>query len=385
MLPENWKDLSYAALSDDELKKLAAETRNRISRFKIIQTVRKVCLNSAYGAVGTEYFRYFDPRQAAAVTLSGQMVIRRIINHLNAYLNQSLKTKGVDYAMGADTDSVLLQLKAITDEVLRKGASEAKLVDIIDAYCKQRLEPQIQKICSQFHHDFNHAQDLLVMKREAIADRGVWTAKKRYILNVWDSEGVRFAKPELKMVGIEAVRSGTPVACREYIIKCLEIFLRGTEQELWDYVRQAHDKFVTLEFEDVARGTGIKGIEKYEQASQVTALEGDIEESEWKKGAPIHVKAAIVYNRMLRREGLSDKYPPITDYDKIKFTHIHTPNFFGHSVFAAPEGIPREWKDRIQIDYETQWQKGFVDPITAIISCGGWTTQPRVNLDCLFD
>ena len=79
---------------------------------------------------------------------------------------------------------------------------------------KLNLKPFIESSYQELADYVGAYDQKMFMKRENIADRGIWTAKKRYILNVWDSEGVRYEEPKLKMMGIEAVKSSTPAPCR---------------------------------------------------------------------------------------------------------------------------------------------------------------------------
>jgi len=98
-------------LENDPAKRF--EIEKRIARYNNLQLAKKVCLNSAYGALGNEYFRFFDIRQATAITTSGQLSIRWIENKLNAYMNRILKTKDKDYAIASDTDSIYLSLNEL--------------------------------------------------------------------------------------------------------------------------------------------------------------------------------------------------------------------------------------------------------------------------------
>ena len=175
-----------------------------ISRCNNIQMAKKISLNSAYGAIGNQYFRYYKLANAEAITLSGQVSIRWIENKMNAYLNKLLQTKEEDYVIASDTDSIYLNLGPLVDKFLaNRSGDKAKVVDLLDMVCRDKLEPYIDK-CYEELSDYVSAYDQkMQMKRENIADRGIWTAKKRYILNVWDSEGVRYEEPKLKMMGIE--------------------------------------------------------------------------------------------------------------------------------------------------------------------------------------
>ena len=229
-------DKDYSNLSDKELLKLRDQTVKDIAKFNNFQMVRKICLNSAYGAIGNQYFRYFKLANAEAITLSGQTSIRWIENRLNKYLNELLKTEN-DYVIAVDTDSVYLNLGPLVDKFLskQKGDKE-KVVNLLDKVCQDQLEPYIDKCYNELAEYVNAYDQKMQMKRENIADRGIWTAKKRYILNVWDSEGVRYDDPKLKIMGIEAVKSSTPAPCRTMIKEALKVMMTGTEDEMIKYI-----------------------------------------------------------------------------------------------------------------------------------------------------
>ena len=162
-----------------------------IARCNNIQMAKKISLNSAYGAIGNQYFRYYKLANAEAITLSGQVSIRWIEQKMNEYLNKLLSTTEEDYVIASDTDSIYLNLGPLVDKFLgNKSGDKAAVVELLDKICEDKFEPYIDQ-CYQNLATYVSAYDQkMQMKRENIADRGIWTAKKRYILNVWDSEGV---------------------------------------------------------------------------------------------------------------------------------------------------------------------------------------------------
>ena len=168
-----------------------------IARCNNIQMAKKISLNSAYGAIGNQYFRYYKLANAEAITLSGQTSIRWIENRMNGYLNNLLQTKDVDYVIASDTDSIYINFGPLVDKFFSNvNGDKAKLVTILDKICQDKLEPFIEKSYQDLSTYVNAYAQKMQMKRENIADRGIWTAKKRYILNVWDSEGVRYEDPK---------------------------------------------------------------------------------------------------------------------------------------------------------------------------------------------
>jgi len=219
----------------------------------------------------------------------------------------------------------------------------------------------------------NAYEQKMVMAREVIADKGLWTAKKRYILNVHDSEGVRYTEPKLKMMGIEAVKSSTPGACREKIRQAMKILMTDTEDDIIDFIEKFREEFNTLSPEDVAFPRGINGIEKYKGIKDI-----------YIKGTPIHVKGALLYNILLKKHKLIKKYPAIQDGDKIKFAYLKVPNHIHESVISMSSILPNEFGLEKYIDYDKQFQKAFVDPLGIILEKVGWKTEHTSTLEDFF-
>jgi DNA polymerase elongation subunit (family B) len=348
------------------------ECDKQISKYKNLQLAKKVQLNSAYGALGNQYFRFFDIRQAEAITLSGQLSIRWIENKLNEFVNKLLKTNGVDYVIASDTDSIYLNLGPLVEKVWQDKPNN-EIVDLLNRACEAKIEPFIDKSYEELKNYMNAFDQKMQMKREVIADKGIWTGKKHYILNVYDSEGVRYAEPKMKIMGIEAVKSSTPMVCRDKIKDALKIVMKGNESELQDFIAEFRAEFFTLPFEDVAFPRGVSGLTKYRDAKDLYA-----------KGTPIHVRGAIVYNHLLEKRKLTKKYQTIKEGEKIKFCYMKTPNPFQENVLSIPTVLPKEFGVESYIDYDTQFDKTFVDPLRNIISTINWTTEPVATLESFF-
>lgn len=355
-------------------KKEKQEYTKQISRYKNLQLAKKVQLNSAYGALGNEYFRFFDLRQAEAITLSGQLSIRWIESKLNTYINKLLKTKDVDYVIASDTDSVYVHLGPLVDMVYgSKNTPKEKIVDFIDKACQEKIEPFIDKAYQELADYMNAYAQKMQMKREVIADKGIWTAKKRYILNVYDSEGVRFAEPKLKMMGIEAVKSSTPMSCREKIKEALKIVMTGTESELQAFIAKFREEFRTLPFTDIAFPRGVSDLSKYTDKVSM-----------YKKGTPIHVRGAIMYNHMLNVKKLTKKYQPIKDGDKVKFCYMKVPNPMQENIFSCMNVLPKEFELENYIDYDLQFEKAYIEPLKIIVETFGWSVEKKSSLESFF-
>jgi len=326
-----------------------------ISRYNNIQMARKISLNSAYGAIGNQYFRYYDLAIAEGITTAGQLSIRWIEKKINQYLNKLLGTNS-DYVIASDTDSIYVTFDALIQKVNPKNP-----IDFLDTIAKEKIEPFIDKSYKQLA-DYIHAYDQkMFMKREVIADKGIWTAKKRYILNAWDVEGVRFKEPQLKIMGIEAVKSSTPAPCREKIKEALKIIMSGDEKELNDFLIQFRKDFDKLPPEEIAYPRSVNGVRKFYSDSSI-----------YRKGTPMHIKGSLVYNHMIRQRKLARKYPIIQNGDKIKYLELRQPNPLGCNVISFPAKLPKELDILKYVDYDSQYEKSFIDPLSFITNNIGW-------------
>ncbi len=332
-----------------------------ISRYNNIQMAKKISLNSAYGAIGNNWFRYFDLRNAEAITTSGQLSIRWIEKSLNAYLNKLLETDKEDYVIASDTDSVYITFDSLVSKVFGESPQTSKVVEFLDKVATDKLEPFINKSYKSLADLMGAYQQKMFMAREVIADKGIWTAKKRYILNVHDSEGVRYKEPKLKIMGIEAVKSSTPAACREKIKEALDIIMNGDEKTLNKFIQDFREEFMELPSEDIAYPRSCNGLSRWTTDHNL-----------FRKGAPIHVKGAILYNYLIKENKLGNKYPYINEGEKIKFLHLRTPNIYQSTAFAFITDMPNELNISNLVDVDMQYEKSFVEPLKIITDKMNW-------------
>jgi len=349
------------------------ELQKSISKYNNMQMNLKITLNSAFGAMGNQHFRFFDQRIAEAITTSGQLSIKWIEKEINRYLNELLKTEE-DYVVAVDTDSVYITMDDLVksvygDEELDKN----KVIDFLDKVCSEQMEKIIDKSYEQLKDYMNAFDQKMVMKRENLADKALWTSKKRYIMNVYDSEGVRYEEPQLKIMGIEAIRSSTPSACKQKMKDIFKIIMNGTEDDAIKYIEDFREEFKTLSAEDIFFPRAVRGIEKYHDAAQL-----------YKKGTPIHVKGALLYNKLLRDNKLLGSYPLIQDGEKIKFAYLKKQNTVGGEVIAIPNQLPSEFELQDYIDYDKQFEKSFIEPMSSVMNAVGWQTEHISDLSDFF-
>jgi DNA polymerase elongation subunit (family B) len=350
------------------------ELEKEIARCNNIQMAKKISLNSAYGAIGNQYFRYYKLANAEAITLSGQVSIRWIEGKMNSYMNKVLKTNDVDYVIASDTDSIYLNMGPLV-ECVYKGREKTTegIVSFLDKVASMELEKYIESSYQELAEYVNAYDQKMQMKRENIADRGIWTAKKRYILNVWDSEGVRYDQPKLKIMGIEAVKSSTPAPCRKMIKDALKLMMSGTEDDVIEFIDKCRREFRTLPPESIAFPRTASDVEKYKASSTIYA-----------KGTPIHVRGALLFNHHIKKENLTNKYSLIQNGEKIKFCYLKKPNIIHENIISFIQEFPKELNLNKYIDYDLQFEKAFLEPLKTILDSIGWSIEKTSTLDLFF-
>jgi DNA polymerase elongation subunit (family B) len=350
------------------------ELEKEIARCNNIQMAKKISLNSAYGAIGNQYFRYYKLENAEAITLSGQVAIRWIEAKLNKYMNKILKTEDVDYVIASDTDSIYLHMGPLVESVYRgREKTTESIISFLDKVSKVELEKYIEGCYQELAEYMNAYEQKMQMKRENIADRGIWTAKKRYILNVWDSEGVRYEEPKLKMMGIEAVKSSTPAPCRKMIKDALKLMMSGTEDDVIKFIQKCRIDFSKLSPEEVSFPRSVNDIVKYKSENSI-----------YEKGTPIAVRGALLFNYHIKEKKLAKKYSLIQNGEKIKFCYLKKPNPIYENVISFIQDFPKELNLSSYVDYDTQFEKGFLEPLKTILNAIGWNSEKKTTLDSFF-
>ncbi len=351
------------------------ELKKEISRCNNIQMARKIQLNSAYGAIGNEHFRYYKLEIAEAITLSGQLSIRWIGNKMNAHLNKVLKTNNVDYVIASDTDSMYLSLDGLVQSVYKgREVTNEKIVGFLDKVCQVELEPFIESSYQELAKYVNAYAQMMKMKRENIANRGFWTAKKRYVLNVWDSEGVRYKEPKMKICGMETARSSTPAYFRDKLYKAYTIIINQTNDDLIDFIEQIKEDTRKQNYLNIAFPRGCNGLQKYSSRSTI-----------YKERSPIQVRGALLYNHYVRSNNLTHKYPLIQEGEKIKFLYLKMPNPIQENVISFFSTLPVEFNLDKYVDYRTQFEKSFYEPLKNVLECIGWNAERKVSLMSFFN
>lgn len=348
------------------------EIEKRIARYHNLERAKKLSLNSCYGALGSKYFRLYDIRLALAVTTAGQLSIKWIDKTLNTYMQSVLKTDR-QYVIYCDTDSIYLSMEELVKRYFKTGDDIQSIIKFMDKVCEQKIQPVINKSYDDLSKYAHTYAQKMVMKRECLADKGIWIAKKRYILNVYNNEGVSYKEPKLKVMGLEMVKSSTPYVVRSKMKELIKLIVNSDEHAVQKYIADFKSEFSKLEPEDVSFPRGVNGLSEYTDNYAI-----------YKKGTPIHVKGALIYNHLLDKMSLSNTYEHIREGEKLKFVYLKTPNPIRQSVISYPIRLPKEFKLHDYVDYNTQFDKTFLAPIKIILDCIGWRSEKLNTLESFF-
>lgn len=365
--------MDYSKLSTAELALLKNDLEKQIVKLDNEQQAYKILLNSLYGAIGSVHFRYYDLRVAEAITLSGQFAIKTVEKMFNGFLNKALKTKNKDYVIAMDTDSCYVNMgDLVTNSPLAK-LSTAEIVKQLDSFCVDIIEPKLAETFDALAKQVGAMKNTMSMKREGISDRGIWIAKKHYILNVHNNEGVQYAEPKLKIMGIAAVKSSTPAVCRDALKNAFKVIMTGSQKNTQKTIADFRTHFVSLPAHQVAFPRGVKDLDKWTDSKTI-----------YKKGTPIHVRGSLLFNNHLKQLGLEKQYEPIKSGAKVKFCYLKMPNSLRENVIAFPTTLPPEFKLDKYVDKDEQFAKTYLSVIEPILTAIGWSSEEKVSVEDFF-
>jgi DNA polymerase elongation subunit (family B) len=349
------------------------QLENKMTILENQQMSIKILMNSLYGALGNKHFRYFNNHVAEAITTSGQLSIMWAEKALNKEMNKLMGGKDKDYIIAIDTDSLYVNFNAMV-----KKLNPSDPIAWLDKICKSHFEPLLVKAYAELADKMQVMENRMEMSREVIANRGVWIAKKRYILNVHNNEGVQYAEPKMKMMGVDAVRSSTPQVCRDKFKQIFKIIIDEGEEATQKFIADFKREWKTLPPEDVSfpRGCNIS------KDGKTWADKKTI----YRKACPIHVRGALLHNHYIKQANLQKKYELVNNGEKVKFVYLKLPNPIKENVisYGVGGGLPKELALHGYIDYNKQYEKAFLDPIRHLLDALGWTTEPASTLEDFF-
>lgn len=355
----------FEETGDKQYKTIASVNEARSASYKVLA-------NSLYGALSNQYFFLLDYRLAEGITLTGQYIIKTTQKSLNNYLNKTLGTTNVDYVIAIDTDSCYITLNPLVQKFFPNKSKE-EIVDLIDKICKEKITPAINAGCQEIVRYTNAFDSRLEFKREVIADAALWTAKKRYAMNMYDKEGVRYKEPKLKIMGLEVVRSTTPALGRKYLKEAIKIILTGTQHDLHEFVENTEKEMLEMTTDQLALPKGCNNLAKYTSQSTI-----------YEKGTPQHVKGALLYNHYVVKKGVQNKYPLIREGDKVRVIHLMKPNPLMAESFAYLTELPKEFDLDRFVDRESMIETVFLTPLQRLLDARGWTARMMYTFDDLF-
>ena len=331
----------------------------------IRQYAYKILANSFYGGLGTPFFQFYSLDNAMSITLTGQYVIKSISNNVNKYMNNLMQTVDIDYIIFNDTDSLGLHLDTYVNKFIGKDKPKAEVIQKLDDFCKDYISPEIARIIEETVQYLNCYKNSIVMNREAICDKAIWTAKKRYVLNILDKEGKKLEQPELKIKGIQVVSSGTPDVCRAALNESLKIIMGKSNGDLVEFIEDFREKFNKFTPDQIAFPKSVSGLEKYIDST---------------KSVPIQVRASLNFNKLVQSLNLAKIYQFIKSGQKIKYVYLKMPNIIFNDVIGFSGKLPKEFKLHDYVDYNLQFEKAFLEPLKAITDVNKWDTEERNSL-----
>ena len=283
-----------------------------------------------------------------------------------------LKTKDVDYIIASDTDSIYVNLGGLVQKYISE-TDKLKTIRILDKFCEDKIQPFINESYQELADYVNAYAQKMIMKREALADKAIWTAKKRYLMNVYNNEGVEYAKPKMKIMGLEAIKSSTPSACRQKIKEALEVILSKDQQSVIEFVEKFREEFKSLPVSEIAFPRGVNGLEKYSDNKSIYGSK-----------TPIHVRGSLLFNHHIIKNDLTKKYEQIKEGEKIKFIYLREPNPIQSDVISFMSSIPKEFDLENYIDYNTMFDKSFVEPLKIVLDAINWKVEKTNSLEDFF-
>jgi DNA polymerase elongation subunit (family B) len=344
------------------------------------QHIQKIVLNSMYGVLGLPVFRFYDLDNAEATTKTGQSLIKFTKKLGNHFYNKELGTEK-DYCIYIDTDSVFYSAvpliehrfpnQNLSDVMMTQRINE--IATEVQGFLNKSYDYFAQKFCNLNKHRFE-------IKQEIVAKSGLFIVKKRYGMKVISDNGIQVNKTMVK--GLDTVRSNFAPLFRKLLADVLDDILGSVPKSKIDHRITRFKKNMKLnKLDEISSPTGVKGIWKYlrkeNEHSSTSILEKQKDKrvfSLFHKGTPVHVKAAIAYNDLVRYFKQDNKYGFINNGDKIRWVYLKT-NPLGLKVVAykGHEDPPEIMKYIDEhIDHDKIYSQAMTKKLQMFYDCLDW-------------
>ena len=285
------------------------------------QLVQKILLNSLYGVLGLTVFRFYDIDNAEGTTTTGQKLIQFTEKIANNYYNNILGTKE-DYCIYTDTDSVFYSALPL----IKNRFSNPKLDD--DKFMTEQILEIADEVQTYINKSYNYFSSHFLnirgdhrfeIKQELIAKSAFWVTKKRYGQWIINDGGTACEKLDVK--GLDIVRSSFPPAFRDFMTKVLKgILAKVPKEKIDEFILNFKKNLHKEELDKIALPTGVKGITKYIDKSKGGFTSKTMFTS-MKKGAPVHTKASVIYNDLLKHFKTTN-HEPISNGNKVRWVYL---------------------------------------------------------------
>ena len=348
------------------------------------QLVRKILLNSAYGALLNEHCRFYDKRIGQSVTLSGRQIVKHMMSNINESVEGVYSHEGNAIVYG-DTDSCYFTAYPTLKPQIDKGElvwDKELCIGLYDGIADQANESFPSFMEKAFHAPRKNGE-IIKAGRELIGDRAIFMVKKRYAINIFDKEGKRKDKDgqggDIKAMGLDLKRADTPKYVQEFLMNILQMVLQqGKGRE--DVIEAIKDFKRILSAQDSWTKGSPKGVNKL-------TYYGDLEANS-KKGRenmPGHVRAALNYNYLRRVHG--DQYSQkIVDGMKIVVCKLK-PNPLNFTSIAYPVDELRlpQWFTELPFDDAAMEQTLVDEKIDNLLGVLNWDIRSNTDVKSTFD
>jgi len=313
---------------------------DQLSGMYVAEQGIKIMMNSEYGALANEFFRYCRYELPSSITMNGQLVLKTLINALTAKYGEEI------ILCAGDTDSILISVAPLVKKHCN-GFTADQIIDWIQTFANTEFQQLINDTYQDLSEYVGAPENYMKMSCEKIISNAFWTAKKHYAYRLVVEDGIKLNTPKFGYKGLECVKSSIPRAIRAMQKETIQTILTNKE-DLYNVVNRCKEKIMALSPEDIALPKTCNGLYKYADGK-----------GGWIKGAQAHVKAAMNYNKYVLNNKLINQYSLIKDGEKIRFVWMKQPNTLNAETFGFINRLPKDNMILDFIDYGTMYEKTY--------------------------